>query len=376
MKWDIGGAPALFLAALVAAAVFGAAVWLWPRLAGRGVRPVLGRAGIQLAITLTAGSALLLAVNSSYGFYGSWHDLLSLRREDPVPAGADASGPGAGAVLVRGTRSWRHAGSEDPAVIGRIEAVTVRGARSGLSGQGYVYLPPQYVHASAGRRAEFPVVLALSGFPSTPGVLIDRLRYPQLALDAVRAGRMRPAVLVLMTPTVAPPRDTQCVDVPGGPQAQTFFARDLRAAVSSHYGLALDARGWGVMGNSVGGYCALKLALRTPDAYRAAAALSAPYAAVRDADTGDLFGGDAGRGQREDLLWRLRNLPQPPVSLLVASSRRGEHQYPATLEFIDAVRAPARAFSIILASGGHNYETWAREVPSALEWLVGRLSPH
>ncbi|WP_407836699.1 alpha/beta hydrolase [Streptomyces sp. DSM 116496] len=373
MKGDIGGLPALLLAALVAAAVFGAAVWLWPRLAGSGIRPVLGRVGLQLAITLTTGSALLLAVNSSYGFYGSWRDLLSLRREDPVPAGADASARAA--LLVRGTHSWRHAGTDDPAVIGRIEAVTVRGARSGLSGQGYVYLPPQYAHASAGRRAEFPVVLALTGFPSTPGVLVDRLRYPQLALEAVRAGRMRPAVLVLMTPTVAPPRDTQCVDVPGGPQAETFFARDLRAVVSSHYGLTPDARGWGAMGNSVGGYCALKLALRTPDAYRAAAALSAPYAAARDADTGDLFGGDPGRRRQDDLLWRLRNLPQPPVSLLVASSRKGEHQYPATLEFIDAVRSPARVSSIVLASGGHNYETWAREVPPALEWLVGRLSP-
>ncbi|WP_328301433.1 alpha/beta hydrolase-fold protein [Streptomyces sp. NBC_00435] len=106
-------------------------------------------------------------------------------------------------------------------------------------------------------------------------MLPDRLRYPQVALDAVRAGRMRPAVLVLMTPTVAPPRDTQCVDVPGGPRTETFFARDLRAAVSSHYGLTRDPRGWGVMGTSVGGYCALKLALREPDAYRAAAGLSA-----------------------------------------------------------------------------------------------------
>ncbi|WTS98008.1 alpha/beta hydrolase-fold protein [Streptomyces sp. NBC_00096] len=370
MTLALDGVPVLLL---VAAAVFGATVWLWPRLAGPGVRPVLGRAGLQLAIALTALAPLLLAVNSSYGFYGSWRDLLSLRREDPVAVAAD--GPGQGALLVRGTHSWRHVGSDDPAVIGRIEAVTVRGSRSGLSGQAYVYLPPQYVHATPGRRAEFPVVLALSGFPSTPGVLLDRLRYPQLALDAVRAGRMRPAVLVLMTPTVAPPRDTQCADVPDGPRTETFFARDLRAAVSSYYGLTEDPRGWGVMGNSVGGYCALKLALREPDAYRAAAGLSASYAAAKDADTGELFGGDAGRRRENDLLWRLRNLSQPPVSLLVTSSRKGEHQYPATLEFIEAVRPPARVSSIVLGSGGHNYETWAREVPAALEWLVGRLSP-
>lgn len=374
MKIAIGSVPALLLAALVAAVVFGGAVWVWPRLAGRGVLPVLGRAGILLATALATGAALLLVVNSSYGFYGSWRDLLSLRRDEPAPPGTDPSGRGA--LLVRGTHSWRHLASDDPAVIGRIEAVTVRGVRSGLTGQAYVYLPPQYVHASAGRRAEFPVVVALSGFPSTPGVLLDRLRYPQLALDAVRAGRMRPAVLVLMTPTVAPPRDTECVDVPGGPRAETFFARDLRAAVSAHYGLTSDARGWGVMGNSVGGYCALKLALREPDAYRAAAGLSAPYEAANDVDTGDLFGGDAAYRRENDLLWRLRNLPQPPVSLLVATSRKGERdQYPRTQEFVDAVRAPARVSSIVLGSGGHNYETWAREVPPALEWLVGRLSP-
>ncbi|MGW6709983.1 alpha/beta hydrolase [Streptomyces sp. NPDC054956] len=373
MSLGIGGAPVLLLGVLLAAAVFAGTVWLWPRLAGRGPLPVLGRAGLQLAITLTMAVPLLLAVNSSYGFYSSWSDLLSLRRDDPLPPGEDPSGRGG--LLVRGRHSWRHGGSDDPEAVGRIEAVTVRGARSGLSARAYVYLPPQYEYATARRREEFPVVLALSGFPSTPRVLLDLFRYPQRALEAVRSGRMRPAVLVLMTPTVAPPRDTECVDVPGGPRTETFFAQDLRAAVASHYGLTRDARGWGVMGNSVGGYCALKLALRRPDAYRAAAGLSAPYEAARDADTGDLFGGDETLRRESDLLWRLRNLPQPPVSLLVASSRVGEHQYPRTLEFIEAVREPARVSSIILDSGGHNYETWGREVSPALEWLVGRLSP-
>lgn len=370
---SINGLAVLLLTVLLTAVVFAGTVWVWPRLAGRGVRPVLGRAGLQLTVALTMAVPLLLAVNSSYGFYNSWRDLLPLQREEPAPAGTDPSGRDG--LLVRSTHSWRHGGSDDPSAIGRIEAVTVRGPRSGLSAQAYVYLPPQYLNATARRRAEFPVVLALSGFPSTTRVLIDLFRYPQVALDAVREGKMRPAVLVLTTPTVAPPRDTECVDVPGGPRVETFFSEDLRAATAAHYGLTRDPRAWGVMGNSVGGYCALKLALRNPEAYRAAAGLSASYEAARDADTGDLFGGDAGYRRENNLLWRLRNRPQPAVSLLVASSRKGEHQYPQTLEFIEAVRPPARISSIILPSGGHNYETWGREVPPALVWLVGRLAP-
>ncbi|MGW1766663.1 alpha/beta hydrolase [Streptomyces sp. NPDC002073] len=351
--------------------MFAGTVWAWPQLAGRGARPVLGRITLQLCLTLSLIAPLGLAVNSSYGFYGSWGDLLALERDEAAPPG---TGPGRGDGLrVTGAYRWRHRGSADPAVIGRIDAVVLHGPRSGLTAKAYVYLPPEYLRAATAQRARFPVVVALSGFPSTTRVLIDLFGYPQRALDGVRAGRMRPAVLVMLTPTVAPPRDTECVDVPGGPQTETFFADDLPEAVAAHYGLTRDPRAWGVMGNSVGGYCALKLALRRPQAYRAAAGLSASYRAAHDRETGDLFAG-SGRLRREnDLLWRLRRLPQPPVSLLVASSRKGEHQYPDTVEFVRAVRPPARVSSMILDSGGHNYDTWAREVQPALDWLVGRL---
>ncbi|MFG2298937.1 alpha/beta hydrolase [Streptomyces sp. NPDC048603] len=362
--------PTLTAAALLALAVLALTVWVWPRLASGGRRPVLGRVALQLAITLTLGVPLLLAVNSSYGFYASWGDLAALARDDrsaaPGPSGAEG-------VRVHGSHSWRYRGSSDPAVIGRIDSVTVRGARSGISSRAYVHLPPEYLSAPPSARAGFPVVVALSGYPSTTRVLIDLFKYPQVALDGVRSGAMRPAVLVMLTPNVVAPRDTECMDVPDGPQVETFLAHDLRAAVAEHYGLSRDPRAWGVMGNSVGGYCALKLALREPGSYRAAAGLSASYHAASDSTTGDLFGGDDRYRRENDLLWRLRNLPQPPVSLLVASSRRGEHQYPDTRAFLDAVRPPARVSSIILPSGGHNYETWNREVRPALEWLVGRL---
>ena len=94
---------------------------------------------------------------------------------------------------------------------------------------------------------------------------------------------MQPMILVMMRPTVAPPRDTECVDVPGGPQTETFFAKDLPQAVSD----ALPGRdsgpgNWGIIGNSTGGYCALKIGLHHPDRfYGAAAGLSAYYKAPR-----------------------------------------------------------------------------------------------
>jgi S-formylglutathione hydrolase FrmB len=54
----------------------------------------------------------------------------------------------------------------------------------------------------------------------------------------------------------------------------------------------------------------------------------------------------------------------------------GEANYQDTLEFIELAKAkrPTRISSIILDSGGHNFNTWRREIPGALEWMSGRLS--
>ena len=58
------------------------------------------------------------------------------------------------------------------------------------------------------------------------------------------------------------------------------------------------------------------------------------------------------------------------------SSRIGESNYKATLKFIEGVRATnlTRISSIILDSGGHNFNTWQREIPATLQWISGRLS--
>ncbi len=77
-------------------------------------------------------------------------------------------------------------------------------------------------------------------------------------------------ILVMLRPTVAPPRDTECVDIPGGPQTETFFAKDLPEAVTASYRAGKEADDWGIIGNSTGGYCALKIGLHHPTGTRRA----------------------------------------------------------------------------------------------------------
>ncbi|WP_190198344.1 alpha/beta hydrolase [Streptomyces djakartensis] len=362
----------LVLAVLSAALLFTGTVWLWPRLAGRGWRAVGGRVGLLLATQLALFAAVGLAANQSFGFYASWADLFGREKGQGVVVDHAA---GDGPLSVVGTRRVPGAGGVRPHVGGRIQQVGIVGRTTGIATTAYVYLPPEYFQPRY-RTRTFPAAVVLTGYPGTASALVEKLHYPRTALELARAGRARPMILVMLRPTVAPPRDTECVDVPGGPQTESFFARDLPDALRTHYRVAGKPGGLGIVGNSTGGYCALKIAMHHPDVYAAGAGLSAYYKAPIDATTGDLFQGDEEVRNRADLWWCLEHESAPDTSLLVTSSRSGESNYGDTLRFIKRVEATGRTriSSIILESGGHNFNTWRREIPATLEWIGGRLN--
>lgn len=363
----------LLLAALLAALLFTATVWLWPRLAGRRARTVLGRVGLLLAVQLSLFCAAGLFLNHAFGFYASWADLFGQDQGQGVVVSHSAGASTRGArVVVLADERVGVPGAADPSIGGRIEMVQITGDHSRISSTAYIYLPPQYFRRGYAHRA-FPAVLVLTGYPGTAHKLITGLRYPQTAYSLVAAGRMKPMILVMMRPTLAPPRDTECMDVPRGPRVETFFTRDLPGQLATRY--RVGRHNWGVIGDSTGGYCALKLAMRHPGVYSAAVSLSGYYAAPSDPTTGDLFGGSGRLKRQNDLFWRLRHLPHPPVDLLVTSSRQGEHNYRATQAFIRTAKnaPPLRISSMVLPSGGHNFNTWLREIPPALKWLSSCL---
>lgn len=361
----------------VAVLLFVATVWCWPRLAGPGVRPVGARVGLllatQLALFLSAG----LGANRAFGFYADWSDLLGLENAQGVVAGRTMGGAGsAGPLQVLDAGRTKGVGGGSAAEAGgRVQRVDIAGRASRIASSAYVYLPPEYFQPRY-RTRTFPVSVVLTGYPGTARALVDKLHYPRTARKLAETGRMQPMILVMLRPTVAPPRDTECVDVPGGPRTETFFAKDLPDAVAAHYRVAPRPVGWGIVGDSTGGYCALKLALHHPRVYAAGAGLSAYYEAPTDPTTGDLFQGDDGLRDRADLRWYVDHMPAPDTSLLVTTSRHGEANYRDTLDFVARVRATHRTgiASIVLDSGGHNFNTWRREIPATLQWLSGRLA--
>ncbi|MFJ4879572.1 alpha/beta hydrolase-fold protein [Streptomyces sp. NPDC088745] len=71
--------------------------------------------------------------------------------------------------------------------------------------------------------------------------------------------------------------------------------------MSGGYRVGTRARNWGVIGNSTGGYCALKPGTHHPGRFAASAGLSPYCKAAENLSAGDLFHGDKKPTNRADL---------------------------------------------------------------------------
>ncbi|HBW17566.1 MAG TPA: esterase [Actinobacteria bacterium] len=385
---------------VVAVASVLAVVWLWPRLARGRLLSVAGRLGLIAASQVLVIAAFLVVFNGYFGFFGTWAELLgragssqvvpvvragSLSRSviitatdpGPLPGGKSLprSGPSAAAAGPSLTGPAGHGSDSSPAQAGRLLMVSIIGRRTGISVAGdYVYLPPQYFQP-AYARARFPVVLVMTGYPGSALAIVTRLGVPSTAARLVAARLATPAIYVMMNVSPVMPRDTECTNVPAGPQVESFFARDVPLAIEQAFRAQSSPGGWAAMGYSTGGLCATKLAMLNPRQFPSAVALAGYYKALRDHTTGNLYGGSNAYRNENDPYWRLQHLPDPPVSVLVTSSKIGEKTYPGALKFLSLVRPPMRAYSLFLPQGGHNFGSWTRELPQSLEWLSQRLTP-
>ena len=256
---------------------------------------------------------------------------------------------------------------------GRLEAFTLQGVRTGLSNPALVWLPPQYFQP-AYRNTQFPAAVVMTGYPGMTTNLVARMHYPDMLLKEINAHRAKPMVLVMMRPTVAAPRDTECTDVPGGPQALTYLTQDVPSAVEQ---LArVRPTGWAAIGDSTGGYCATKMALIRSDVFTAAVSFSGYYHTLKDGTTGDLWGGSRVLRDLNNPEWLVSHQPQPPVSLFltIGTAERGPNGVADTRRFAALVHAPLTARVTYVPGGGHNFGAWGSLMPGALDWVTNRLA--
>ncbi|MEP6816381.1 MAG: alpha/beta hydrolase-fold protein [Marmoricola sp.] len=379
---SLTGTPLLWVLGVLTIGLPVLTILLWSRMSAHRPSAIVGRVTLLVASQLVGVMLIGAAVNDYAYLYGSWGELWSSATQPfqtrypvtpLVPGNGQGAFPAAGVSRIRSVgpygqpSRWAHTG--------RLESMRLDGATSQLGESAFVYLPPQYFQA-AYRHTRFPGVEVFSGYPSTNRMLVQRLAFQRSMLREINRHRVAPMVLVMLRPIVTFPRDTECTNVPSGPQAETFYAQDIPAAVAARYRVA--PTGWGAVGVSTGGYCATKIAMSYPSLFTAAVSLSGYYHALQDYTTGDLWGGSRTLRNLNSPEWRLRHQPAPPVSLLLTSSKDegGPLGYQDTLRFLRLVRRPLQVGTIISAHGTHTFTTWQPEIPRSLRWLSARLYAH
>jgi S-formylglutathione hydrolase FrmB len=152
----------------------------------------------------------------------------------------------------------------------------------------------------------------------------------------------------------------------------TYFTTDVPNSISQQFGLS--PTGYGAIGDSTGGYCAVKMSLVDPARFTAGAMLSGYYAPATDRTTQGIFTSSAMRNQN-NLVWLINHQPIPKVAMLACTSRTeaGSDGFAVNQRLLAAVKAPMSADELLLPSGGHNFAAWGREIPYALVWLSAHL---
>lgn len=352
--FGLKSALVLFLATAVAVVAPCSLVYLWLRRRSPGSRRSrLGSGAVVLSLALVAQLAAVavvgLAVNRQFEFYSGWRDLLG-RQSDAADVIKGNGG------LDRGH--------------GQLEVLPVDGRRSHTRSEMLAWLPPQYSDP-AYRHRRFPVVEFLPGQPEQPAGVFRGFQLVSTAEAAISSGRVPPFVLVVPPLMIRPPSDTECTNVPHGPQALTWLAADVPHAITSHLRVDPPGRHWSVFGWSTGGFCAAKLVYAYPHEFAAAVGLGAYYQPITEQTWPNLFGGLPAVMRHNSPQWLFAHRSSGLTArLLIVSSRQDGESWESSAKMIAATRDNPNVSRLVLPSGGHNFGVYRPYVAPGLRWLT------
>ncbi len=273
----------------------------------------------------------------------------------------------------------------------------------------YVYLPPAWFAGPT--PPTLPVVMMIGGEFNTPA---DWIRSGQImpAVDAfTTADGGRAPILVFVDASGSFNNDTECVNGPRG-DAADHLTRDVPSYLESRFAAAADPAQWAVVGWSMGGTCAVDLAVMHPELVHTFVDIAGdlgPASGTEDQTVARLFGGDAAQwaafdpltvmaahgrytgtaGLFDDLTPPSRNSPRGNHGAAGAAARPPAEDDTAGIGGHDGIQdtgevgaaeklcAQGREVgidcTIHTTQGGHTWQFAAAAFTSSFPWIVARL---
>jgi enterochelin esterase-like enzyme len=221
----------------------------------------------------------IFAVNKYYDYYQTWGALYNdLSGQTTSIPHLTAAGLGKG----DGSLKSLIGNANDSAIdeqYGLLFSADIASKRVHISRTAYVYLPPQYFQ-KAYASYRFPVIELLHGSPGDPSAWVNVMNVVPIYLNAMDAGRAKPAVLVMPNTDGGQQYGLQCLNDPGGVQDMTYVAHVVPDWVAANLRVMPPGQAWGVAGYSEGGYCAANIALQNPALFGFAGSLSGYFSPI------------------------------------------------------------------------------------------------
>jgi enterochelin esterase-like enzyme len=328
------------------------------------------------------------AVNKFYDYYQTWGGMINDLTSQGATSLPKYAAAGSGTNKQFDKNIGRVTSQGEDAQVGYLFQTSITGARSHLTRDVYVYLPPQYFQ-KAYRHYKFPVIELLHGSPGNPQAWVDVMSVIPTFLGLLQGHPGDAAVLVMPDTDGGLQYGLQCLNDPGGIQDMTFTAVDVPRAIARIARVQPPGRAWGLAGYSEGGYCAANIALQHSAVYGAVGVLSGYFAP----DLSQVpAGGRPGGTPRSVNVFlgrpslQLINTPQDyvtrvPINQLLpafwlAVGAKDKPDLIAALNFRQLLQTRVANVPFVVIPGGHQGSVWRAALGPMLRWMTPQLAQH
>ncbi|MFF2656772.1 alpha/beta hydrolase [Kitasatospora sp. NPDC058032] len=253
---------------------------------------------------------------------------------------------------------------------GQITMTTLTGAKSGVTGKVWVWLPPEYNDPKYAKTG-FPVLTLYAGGQSAGyNTWTDnQLPIQEVDADLAKQGKAHPFIMIMPVQNLDSneAKALECADIPGQPKMGTWMAEDVPDFVRANFRTVKGRDGWGLMGASTGAFCSAKLALQHPDKFKAAVPIDGYF--TPDSPLWKGYENDR-QANSPDLL-----VTQGKADVRMLATAGGANAYENKLvKAWVAKAAPPLTVEYYEQPGGkHLTSDFKKMIPDTLQWLSKNL---
>ena len=246
----------------------------------------------------------------------------------------------------------------------------ITGEKSGVSSNVIVVFSPSVVNNLKKSKdfkigENYQVIELFPGYPGVPSTWIGAMK----GLDALekmdKEKKIPPTILIIPSINVIPGLDTECLNIPGTSEVETWLTQDMFTFAQKFVGI--DDRKWTSFGYSTGGWCAAVLGIRHQDQYNNAISIAGYFEPSFSA--GVTKRERVGLKDEYDLIKNLQK-GNNSLKLLAIYAKQQGFETRSFKTFFAKAQNLLPIKTVEIPEGGHNISTWRPYVYTGFEWLA------